>query len=245
MTNIDPNARGGKRRYIDSTEPEEYIPAVGEVCLSDVSLRGLADLFGSDKGSIKHNYCEHYTALISKILRDKAESQITIGELGVACGASLRMWAHHLPRAKVIGFDIRQACKSLCRDLRNVEIIIGDGTQFSTFLDKEFDLFIDDGSHVSEHIVKTFSLVWAKIRPGGFYVVEDLSCTYNEAYKDQLRKNLGIKTENERSTFISFVDTLLKAIDSKGNSVRSIQYHPQMLIIEKLNLHGVEQYPHS
>ena len=235
MTNVDSNARGGKRRYLDSTEPEEYLPEVGEVCLSDVSLRGLADLFGSDKGSIKHNYCEYYSAVVSKLLLNKAESQIIIGELGVACGASLRMWAHHLPHAKVIGFDIRPACESLCRELDNVEIIIGDGTQASTFLGKEFDLFVDDGSHVSEHIVETFSIVWAKIRPGGFYVVEDLSCTYNEAYKDQLKDNLGITTENKRATFVNFVDMLLKAIDSKRNSISSIKYYPQMLIIEKLN----------
>ena len=52
----DPFARGGVRRYLDTVAPEEYVPSFGEVNPKDLSLTGLADLYGSDKGRIKHNY---------------------------------------------------------------------------------------------------------------------------------------------------------------------------------------------
>lgn len=233
LSNIDPNARGGKRRYIDATAPEEYFPNVGEVDLSQVSLTGLADLFGSDKGSIKHNYCHQYSRIVTEILRFKAANEIVIGEVGIACGASLRMWAHHLPQSKIFGFDIRPECASLCNDLGNVELRIGDATAPSTFDQLSFDLFVDDGSHISEHIVQTFSLVWGKIRNGGFYAIEDLSCTYNESYKESLRKNLGISTENKRSTLVLFLDALLKTIDTKKSDIEYLEYHPQLLILRK------------
>ena len=52
----DPMARGGVRRYLDTVKPGEYIPNTGEVNLAELSLTGLADLYGSDKGTIKHKY---------------------------------------------------------------------------------------------------------------------------------------------------------------------------------------------
>ena len=87
---MDPLARGGARRYLDTTPPEEYSPDTGEVNLKEISLTGLADLYGSDKGTIKHNYCLVYEKLVEKIINTipRNQVQITIGEIGVACGAS-------------------------------------------------------------------------------------------------------------------------------------------------------------
>ena len=36
---MDPLARGGARRYLDTTPPEEYSPDTGEVNLKDFSNR--------------------------------------------------------------------------------------------------------------------------------------------------------------------------------------------------------------
>jgi hypothetical protein len=36
------------------------------------------------------------------------------------------------------------------------------------------DFVIDDGSHVGEHIVKSFEILWKHVKPGGYYFIEDL-----------------------------------------------------------------------
>lgn len=234
---MDPLARGGARRYLDTTPPEEYSPEIGEVNLNEVSLTGLADLYGSDKGTLKHNYCLIYERLVEKIINATPRSQVTmtIGEIGVACGASLRMWANYLPNAKIIGFDIRPDCSKLCKDLDNVSIVIGDATnpgtldQYNAF----FDLFVDDGSHISEDIVKTFESCWAWIKPEGYYIVEDLSCTYKQEYTQQFNNTFNRNVENKRETFLLFVDALMRHCDSKKTNIESIEYYPQMIVIKK------------
>ena len=65
----DPFARGGVRRYLDTVAPEEYVPNFGEINPQDLSLTGLADLYGSDKGRIKHNYTKHYQQIIDDLCR--------------------------------------------------------------------------------------------------------------------------------------------------------------------------------
>ncbi len=128
----DPNARGGVRRYLDTVNPEEYKPRTGEVDLTELSLTGLADLYGSDKGTIKHNYTKHYERIIQDILDTaygglhRKSASLFIVEAGVACGASLRMWGNYLPASQIIGYDIRPECSKLCEDMKNVEIRIDD-----------------------------------------------------------------------------------------------------------------------
>jgi hypothetical protein len=232
---MDTMSRGGKRRYLDSVEPEEYFPQTGEVNLAHLSLTGLADLFGSDKGSIKHNYCEQYASIVHEIIKERLQGTIVVGEVGVACGASLRMWANYLPKSKIIGFDVRPQCLELCKDLQNVEIYIGDATNESTFSGfSKFDLFIDDGSHIAEDIVKTFSIMWKKISPGGYYVIEDLACTYSDVYTKGYSSLFKNKVENRRENFLIFFDSLLRAIDSKRSDIKSVSYYPQLMCIQKV-----------
>ena len=44
--------RNGELLYLDSTPPQNYLPDLGETQLSYFTLEGLADLYGSDKGSL-------------------------------------------------------------------------------------------------------------------------------------------------------------------------------------------------
>lgn len=227
---VDSNARGGVRRYLDTVTPEEYVPNVGEVNLAELSLTGLADLYGSDKGTIKHHYTIQYEKIINELLagRDRKTAELTICEAGVACGASLRMWGNYLPSSKIIGYDIRPECIELCKDMSNVEIRIKD-------LCKEeptecVDLFIDDASHISEEMVSMFEKCVRSIRRGGYYVIEDLSCTYNPSYTEQFRKHFNPQAQNSRESILIFMDRLMRRIDRRG-IIKEINYYPQMLVM--------------
>jgi hypothetical protein len=45
-----------------------------------------------------------------------------------------------------------------------------------------FDLIIDDGSHINEHVIKSFEFLFPKLKKGGIYVIEDTQTSYWEAY---------------------------------------------------------------
>ena len=234
---IDPKARGGVRRYLDTVKPEEYLPATGEVNLGELSLTGLADLFGSDKGNIKHRYTKVYEPLIQKICEEQGDTrktaQLHIAEAGVACGASLHMWSHYLPDSVIIGYDVRPECAELCQDLDNVRIVIGDPAKMNEPDDAPFDVFIDDASHISEQIVEMFRNCWPWVRSGGYYVIEDLGCTYSDAYTEQFRKHFDPKALNLRATVVQLVDHLMKCVDVRSE-IAEMNYYPQLLVLRKL-----------
>ena len=234
-TGPDPNARGGVRRYLDTVKPEEYKPNTGEVNLSDMTLTGLADLYGSDKGTIKHNYTVCYEKIINDILagRDRKTTHLTIGEAGVACGASLRMWGNYLPASFIIGYDIRKECEELCKDMKNVKIITKDLCKEEPSRAELFDLFIDDASHISEDMAKMFEKCWDRVSYGGYYVIEDLGCTYSEAYTTQFRKHFNPDAQNKRESILRLMNWLMQTVDRRG-MVKEIRYYPQLLVVKKV-----------
>ena len=222
--------RGGIRRYLDTVTPEEYTPQTGEVDLAELSLTGLADLYGSDKGNIKHGYTKVYEKLIAELAPHK-RFPLQIAEVGVACGASLRMWANYCPTSVIWGFDIRPECANLCKDLGNVRIQIADPRRYSMPA-KSLDLFVDDGSHMAEDIVDTLVHCQTWVRSGGYYVIEDLGCTYDEGYAARFRKNFNSTLPNDRKQITNLFDVLARMIDGKTGVFSEMHYYPQMMVLK-------------
>jgi hypothetical protein len=215
------------------TPPEDYDPDLSH--LVDPSLEDLADAFGSDKGTLGagHGYTGVYTRLISDLKVLRASDALSVCEIGVACGASLKMWSRYLPEAEVVGIDIREGCAHLCRGWDNIQIQIGDPRQLG-FAPNRFDMIIDDASHISEDIRENFDHCFSWLRPGGYYVVEDTGCVGDQAYAQSLMDRFGrTKLKNERATFTEMIDTIMLAIDSRSGAIGSISYYPCMLVIEK------------
>jgi 8-demethyl-8-(2-methoxy-alpha-L-rhamnosyl)tetracenomycin-C 3'-O-methyltransferase len=46
----------------------------------------------------------------------------------------------------------------------------------------DFDLIIDDASHVSSLTIRSFEILWPMLKPGGLYVVEDLHTSFHPWY---------------------------------------------------------------
>lgn len=227
--------RGGIKRYLDTIKPEEYVPDFGDIDPRSLSLTALADAYGSDKGTIKHNYTKVYERLIDELLRGtpRETASLKIAEFGVACGASIRMWAHYLPASFINGWDVRPECADVCKDIATYCCFIGDPAKSKADGYKgHFNLIVDDASHIAEQIVATFKNCWDWTRPGGYYVIEDTSCTYNSAYTQQYREYFDAKAFNERSNFVALLDALMKVCDQKG-SVAEFHYYPNLLVIKR------------
>ena len=148
------------------------------------NLTLLANHYKSDKGTVygcSHNYTKIYEDNF-KIIKDKSDNkdQIKLLEIGVACGSSLKMWASYFENSKIIGVDINQECKNLCKDFNNIEIKIGDILNLD--LDENYDIIIDDGSHLADDILQTFYKLFPFLNKGGIYVIEDLKACSNIDY---------------------------------------------------------------
>ena len=120
-----------------------------------------------DKGTA-HSYIEHYYENAFKPYRNK---DITLLEIGIAQGQSLRMWREYFTNARIIGYDIRDngvQCPGC-------ELVYKDATNSNSFNEiNNLDIVIDDGSHQFDHQLKSLIFLFDKLKSGGLYVIEDV-----------------------------------------------------------------------
>lgn len=133
---------------------------------------------GSDKWS---SYLDAYEALLSE-RRDGIESLL---EIGVQNGGSLEIWSKYFPDAKnIVGVDINPKVSWLEYGDPRIRAMVGDAStpDVAAFLKKTypqgFDIIIDDGSHHSGDIVRSFAVLFDQVKVGGVYAAEDLHCSY-------------------------------------------------------------------
>ncbi len=221
-------APGRDRRYsLDSTPPEDYEPGF-DLDYRRATLTQIADHFKTDKGTIKHGYTEIYARYFEEY-RDKA---VELLEIGVACGSSLKAWARYLgPKAHITGVDIRPECLEVCGSYDRISIVIADVTNWDA--NSEFDIVIDDGSHVSVDIVKAFDRLWPRVKRGGYYAVEDLRCTHDAGYMRNFPTRKAVD-DFKRTHFINWLDGLLRRMDYRSADMEYVHIYSELLIIKKI-----------
>ena len=157
-------------------------PVLGAMSQRPQDLSELAARFGSDKWGGRW-YTPHYQKHFAPY-RDLPVKVLEIGIGGYdaidAGGESLRMWKHYFRRGLIYGLDI--FTKTGIEESR-LSVVQGDQGD-PRFLDSmarrlgPFDIIIDDGSHMSHHVITSFNALFPHVRPGGIYVVEDLATAY-------------------------------------------------------------------
>jgi hypothetical protein len=146
------------------------------------NLSMLAMIYKTDKSG-KHNYSKHY----STHFRNFRSKRIKLFEIGVGgydhpdIGAnSLRMWKRYFPFGKIYSLDIYD--KSFFEESR-IKIFRGnqvDESLLNHIFDTigEPDIIIDVGSHFNEQVIKSFEVLFPRLKDGGIYVVEDTCTSY-------------------------------------------------------------------
>ena len=155
-------------------------------------LDALAQLYGTDKSSRHHGYTRMYRRHFGARRHD-VRSVLEIGVGGVtsisgydtpAGGQSLRMWSDYFPKAEIVGIDIN------AKDVTGPRLHFEQGDQsdpvfLRSVIEKygPFDIVIDDGSHIGRHIIASLDVLWDAVKPGGFYVIEDLALAYHPKWE--------------------------------------------------------------
>jgi hypothetical protein len=133
---------------------------------------------GTDKSRFQHDYLRHYDSIFARF----RHLDITILEIGILGGASLRMWQQYFPSARIVGVDINPGCRIHQNDRVAVEIGSQDDPGFLMGLCQKYQptIIIDDGSHRADHVIFTFERLFPLVNDGGCYVIEDLQVHLQE-----------------------------------------------------------------
>jgi hypothetical protein len=144
--------------------------------------------------------------------------KITMLEIGLGCapdggmlqstpGGSAMAWRHLFGdkpqnfELHLMEFDGECALKWAANHTHVAHVHVGDASSPED-LDRvvqaagggsPFDIIIDDGSHINWHQIKTLEYLISKLRPGGFYVVEDI---HSACYS--WKANMGASTSTRK-----------------------------------------------
>ncbi|RUV36828.1 glycosyltransferase [Mesorhizobium sp. M7A.F.Ca.MR.148.00.0.0] len=153
-----------------------------------VSLR---DLYDAHRGKVSDKW-SIYLSTYDHIFSEYRDRPVRILEIGVQNGGSLEIWQKYFPNAElVLGCDINSDCGNLVFDDKRIEISIGDANTDEVERDivsrsKKFDIIIDDGSHLSSDIIRSFARYFPHLSEGGMYIAEDLHCSYWQEFEGGL-----------------------------------------------------------
>ena len=151
----------------------------------------LYDLYKSHNGKISDKW-ELYISEFEHIFQRFRDAEINLFEIGVQNGGSLEIWAKYFPKAeRIIGCDIDETCKNLEFSDPRISVIIGNANsdEVEDRLSRSIsglDIVIDDGSHKSSDIIKSFSRYIKYQNLNGLYIIEDLHTSYWNEYEGGL-----------------------------------------------------------
>lgn len=172
-------------------------------------LTFLFDRYGSDKSSLSkrseiypwdpHTYAQVYASLFEHC----RESVKVVFECGIGTartdipsnmsvsgrpGASLRAWRDYFPNATIYGADIDSGTLIFEERIVTYQVDQTDPASIEQmWMDsaiQDIDLFIDDGLHEFAAGICLFEASRDRLRPGGVYVIEDISASDSIRYSD-------------------------------------------------------------
>lgn len=182
------------QRSCPELAPELTAPVTWSRVTPGPLAEGIATMFNATPGAHKwHHYFQIYDELFGP-LRTRP---IRLLEIGVYKGASTHVWRNYFhPGSTLVGIDINPECAEFADPGQGVHIRIGpqQDKQFISGIIGEFgpfDLIIDDGSHITSHMISTFNHLFPDgLKNGGLYFVEDTHSNFWVEFRDAKRSFL-------------------------------------------------------
>ena len=146
-----------------------------------LGLTPICRFYGSDKES------HLFTPIYDKIFSSLRYKKINLLEIGVggyedpySGGESIFLWKSYFPFARLFFLDIvdkthfSQGRVKVFQGSQNDADILQNVVREAG----ELDVIIDDGSHINQHQIETFEILFPFLKDGGIYVIEDTQTSY-------------------------------------------------------------------
>ena len=153
-------------------------------------MKLLKDLYQSHSGKVSDKWTIYLNEYEEK-LSQYQKLPIKFFEIGILNGGSLEIFSKYFLNAELIlGCDIDKKCKELHFVEPNIKLVVGDVNnekiKNEIIRHSKFDIILDDGSHNSDDVVKTFCNYFNYLKNEGLYIIEDLHCSYWREHKGGL-----------------------------------------------------------
>lgn len=154
-------------------------------------MKNLKELYQEHNGKSSDKW-DIYLSAYHEILSTRKNTLNNLLEIGVQNGGSLEIWRKYFPNAvNVVGCDINTDCEKLEYEDPAIKLVIGDSStdyvkDKIAHVSSSYDVIIDDGSHNSSDIIKSFLLYFPLVEDNGVYIIEDLHCSYWAAFEGGL-----------------------------------------------------------
>jgi len=191
-------------------------------------------------GRLVHRW-KHYFDVYHKHFNRFRGQSITMIEIGIFNGGSLRMWKDYFgPHSTIVGVDINAGCKKY--EEPGIQILIGDQAdpEFLRDLSKKFPkaaVVVDDGGHRMEQQINTLEELYITMQDDGVYLCEDTHTSYMPVFGGgYLKPNTFIehskKLIDKLNAFHAKEDAGFSS-DYFTYSTESIHFYDSILVIER------------
>jgi glycosyltransferase involved in cell wall biosynthesis len=149
---------------------------------------GLDKIFSDHVGKVSDKWTI-YVSEYERHFQEYRDRPVRLLEIGIQNGGSLEIWGKYFTRAKkLVGCDIDLSCKELRFQNKKISVVVGNANsdQIEKQIlakSKNFELVVDDGSHRSSDIVRSFARYFRHVADGGLYIAEDLHCSYWQQFE--------------------------------------------------------------
>lgn len=141
-----------------------------------------SDLYAVHQGKVSDKW-ESYLPVYDEAFLPFRTKPVNLLEIGIQNGGSLEVYSKYFQNfSKIIGCDIDPKCAGLTYG-PGINVVVGDcnddGIQQGICnIAPDFDIIIDDGSHTSPDIIKSFLKYFPVLKNGGVFLVEDMHASY-------------------------------------------------------------------
>lgn len=151
--------------------------------MQHTSTSTLWELSKAHKGKVSDKWSS-YLDEYQRLFQAYQDLPVALLEIGIQNGGSMEIWGKYFGKAtSLTGCDINEKCRALTFEDPRIAVIVGDANSDAIQAEivrrsGRFDIIIDDGSHKSGDIVKSFARYFPLLNPGGIFLAEDLHCSY-------------------------------------------------------------------
>ncbi len=167
---------------------------------SESDMCRLGGLHNTDKSHLntlghRHSYTMLYDFIFGKFKYDECR----IAEIGIAHNNGIKTFRDYFPNAHIFGFDIQSEHLDSARkdNLRNTQYFGIDCNSRVSIFDSlksaggNFDIIIDDASHIPEQQINVLLNSIPFLKPGGVLIIEDIYRNIDEEFFEPFINNVS------------------------------------------------------